>query len=516
MQTSRLLRLTEGRHVTNVLTLSKGPEPPECGCQPYASGYNDDVSGTSDRLPFAGLAILAVLIASLLLALRSSGNEYAWLLHRAQMHVERAERTDAVAIYREAAQRRPEDPRPHLELAKVYLGWGRLEEAMEAVADAEELGGDRAELSRLRVLIHAEYAESATRDKLSHWEAVVGQGETLLSQASENHEACKALADAYLALREWGAARSVYEELLGSNPEDAMARERLGVLLVGFEPVALDHLRLVGTALSETLLTGLENDRAVDEEGYVHALAGRILVKHQEWGLAVRHLGRAVAYAPDYADGHAYLGHALDRVGYEDEARSHLLEAVELAPTSVVAHAFLGLHYDRRGDASRARVEYETAYDLAPQNPALCVEIGQTWVSARRYVVAELWLREAVTLKPDDPALWEVLTRFYLDHAITSDDRAIRAAERLLALAPKSAEAHDLRGWAAFHAGEHGTAEQHLRRAIELDEELASAYYHLGHLRREQGREREATSAFDRAVDLDTRGTLAELIARSR
>jgi Flp pilus assembly protein TadD len=176
---------------------------------------------------------------------------------------------------------------------------------------------------------------------------------------------------------------------------------------------------------------------------------------------------------------------------------------------------FLGLHYDRSDDTTAARAQYETAYDLAPRNPAICVEIGQTWVAEGRYVAAEIWLREAVLLRPSDPGLWVILARFYLDHNIASKDRAIEATDTLLTLAPDDAVAHDLRAWAALQVGDYETVEEHLRRSMELDSQLASAHYHLGLLRSDQGRRSEAEEAFTRAIDLDTTGEFVLLVERA-
>jgi Flp pilus assembly protein TadD len=371
-------------------------------------------------------------------------------------------------------------------------------------------------LERLHVLIHARTAEDTPGDRLSHWEAVVEHGEPLLRLEPHDQEARRVLARAYLQLREWRAARSLYEELVLSDPTDELAREQLGALLLGDDPAAFEHLYASGTELSKRLLALFESGPTMDEPAYLHALIGRILIEHQEWALAARRLERAVDRHPGYADAHAHLGHALDRMGYRAEARTHLLEAIELAPRSAVAHTFLGLHYDRWGDAAAARAEYEKAYDLAPDNPAICVEIGQSWIAEGRYVAAEIWLRQAVSLRPDDPALWEILARFYLNHNITANDCAIKAAERLLELVPDRARAHDLRGWAAFQTGRYQAAERYLQRAIELDATLASAYYHLGLLWNAQGSEHKADEAFQRAVDLDTTGTLVPLVERAR
>jgi Flp pilus assembly protein TadD len=202
-------------------------------------------------------------------------------------------------------------------------------------------------------------------------------------------------------------------------------------------------------------------------------------------------------------------------MGYPDKARLHLLRAVELVPDSAVAHTFLGLHYDRLGNVAAARAEYEIAYDLDPENPATCVEIGHTWAAERRYVAAEIWLQEAISLQPNDPALWQTLTRFYLDHNITGEGQGVEAATELLALVPNDARAHDLRGWAALQVGSYDTARDSLLQAASLDPMLASTHYHLGLLWAAQSEYQKAQGAFIRALDLDTTGELLPFVERA-
>lgn len=486
------------------------------GCQCLTPRYNDGVSGLFDRRSFVGVATLAFLIAGLVLGLRSCRNEYAQLLRRGKLHANRQERTAAVAVYRQAASLHPHDPHPHLELAQVYFDWGRSEQALEALSAAERLGAELAEVERLRVRVHARAARTTVRDRLSHWQAVADHAQRVLQLEPSDAETRMMLAHAYLQLRKGPAAQSAYEEVLVSNPSDAEARERLGALMLGDDPKAIEHLSVSGTELSKRLLTTFMEGSTMGESSYVHAKLGRVLIEREEWALAAHHLERATLDRPDYSDARAYLGHALDQMGYREAAESQLMKAVNVAPMSVIARVFLGLHHDRWGDTKAARLEYEKAHDMAPRNPAICVEVGQTWAAEGRYVAAEIWLREAVSLRPHDPALWEVLARFYLDRNITSSNRATEAVERLVQLSPNSAQAHDLRGWAAFQTGRYETAESHLQRAIALDASLAPAYYHLGLLRSAQGRESEANEAFDRAVDLDTTGELIPLVERAR
>ena len=475
---------------------------------------NQNVLNGFDRRPVVLLA-LAFLLAGLVLTLRPTHSRYLELLRRAEDHAEALERTAAVAAYEEAARIHPHASLPHLSLARLYLDWGRTDEALNAVAKAERRGAKLIDVERLRVTIYASRAETLATAKPAAWEAVVEHAQRLLPLDPESEETLHTLAQAYLGLREWEAACSVYNDLLRLNSNDARAHERLGALLLGQESSAVEHLRLAGSELSRQLLAVFAEMGSVAAPAYVSTRAGRALIEEQEWSLAARQLRRAVSHRPDYADAHMYLGHALDQMGYPEDASPHLLKAAEVAPSSPVAHTLLGLHYDRLGDPSAARAEYEAAYDLGPENPALCVEIGQTWAAEGRYVAAEIWLREAVSLRPGDPGLWEILARFYLDHNINADDEAVRAAKKLLELVPDSATAHDLRGWAAFQIGDYETAREHLDRAIELDPEGASAHYHLGLLERAKGRSEEARETFIRAIDLDTTGRFITLVQRA-
>ena len=489
----------------------------DTSCTLPVCGYNGGVSRTPDRHSFIAVLLLLLLAAGLLLLLGPTPMPYVGFLRQGDEHAAGAERSAAVAAYREAAHLRPTDPAPHLRLAQVYLDWGCTEEALAALAEAERL--DRPDRLRVRpdgyVGTPGQTARSlwvAATVARADWPAVVVHARRLLALAPQDRDARLTLARAYLQLQEWDRARAEYELLLRADPADALAHERLGALMIGDGPAAIQHLFAARTDLAGRLLAALGEASAAGDPAYTRMLVGRVLFEEREWALAAHQFERALAGAPGYSDAHAYLGHALDQMGRPEEARSHLLRAVELAPDSAVARTFLGLHDDRLGDVSAARAEYEAAYDLDPQNAALCVEIGQTWAAEDRYVAAEIWLVQAVSLQPEDPALWEALARFYVDHQIAGGGRAVEAAARWVELAPGDARAQDVRGWAAFQAGDYGTARASLLRAIALDPALAVAHYHLGRLWAAQGAAQQAREAFARALDLDTTGELAPLV----
>jgi tetratricopeptide (TPR) repeat protein len=462
---------------------------------------------TGHRFLLAPLS-LALLVLALLLLLRPPDQAYRAYLRQGDADVAVGERTAAVVAYEQAAQLRPQASEPHLRLAELYLAWGRAAEALDALAQAERLGalsdeGER--LARLRAQAHAAQAD---------WPAVVEQAHRLLTFVEDDRDARLLLAHAYVELRAWDAASAEYESLLASDPTDTLAHERLGALGYGHDPAAIQHLFSAQTSLSTLLLEALESP-GVEDPAYASAVFGQVLFEAEEWALASRQFERALSYSPGYSDAHAYLGYALDQMRYPDEAYPHLALAVELAPDSAVPHLFLGLHYEQRGDSAAARAEYEAAYDIDPENPATSVAIGRVWTVEGRYETAEVWLTHAVSLAPDDPIVLEILTRFYLEHNIISEDRGITAASRLAELAPADARAHDLQGWAALQVGEYSVAEESLMRALSLDPSLASAHYHLGLLWQLRGDSGRAEESFERALDLDTTGRLAPLVERA-
>ncbi|HDQ72878.1 MAG TPA: tetratricopeptide repeat protein [Chloroflexi bacterium] len=462
-----------------------------------------DLPNLRRALSFVLLALLAI---SLSFVLGTTHTPYADLVRQGDALAERTYRTAAIAAYREAAQLRPDDPLPHIQQARVYLDWGRPGAALDALTEAKRREADVVTLAQLRLRAHV-----ARED----WPAVVEQAQALRRQTPQDRDVQHALANAYVQMRDWDAARRAYEALLQADPTEPIAHERLGALLAGQDAIAIQHLYTAQTELARQLLDTLQAEDTVGDPAYTSALLGRTLMAAEQWALAVRHLARAVEIAPHYADAHVYLGHALDQMALPKEAYPHLIRGVALAPDSVPARTLLGLHYDRQGDYAAARTEYEAAYDLDPQSAALCVEIGQTWIAERRYNVAEIWFREALDLRPNDPVYWEILTRFYLEHELTIEERAIEAAETLLALAPESALAHDLRGWAAFQVGDDAAAAEFLQRALALNPYLASAHYHQGLLYHAQGARENARAAFTRALDLDTSSNLTPRVQRS-
>lgn len=90
-----------------------------------------------------------------------------------------------------------------------------------------------------------------------------------------------------------------------------------------------------------------------------------------------------------------------------------------------------------------------------------------------------------------------------LYHAYDLLDAARVAYRNAATLRPDDPRWPYLLGLAAQQAGDHALAEEHLRRALELDAGSVPAWLHLGDVQLEQNRVDEATASYRRGLELD-------------
>ncbi|NLE43564.1 MAG: tetratricopeptide repeat protein [Chloroflexi bacterium] len=448
---------------------------------------------------------LLVVLLSVVAILGPTNQPYLELLFQADAHARRLERTAAIATYQQAADLMPGFPQAHLGMARVYVSWNRVPDAITSLNEAEHRGAPPIEVGRLRLEVLR---------RQGNWSSVLELASVLSSLTPGDRYSLHALGDALLHTRNWVGARVIYQRLIADDPSDSRAQERLGILLLG-RAEASQYLYAAHTELADQLIATLSGPGAASEPAYMFTQQSVILLAAREWPLAVRLLEHALELSPAYPDALVYLGYALDQMDREEEAERRLLEAVALAPESVVAHTMLGMHYRGTGRLREARAHFETAYDLDPTNAALCVEIGHTWAEEGRYAAAEIWYEEAVSLEPAASVFWSTLATFYVTNGIDVPNRGTAAASRYVELAPDDALAHDLLGWAQYQQGNFTAARAALERAITIDSELASAHFHLGQVMRELGAWVEVSALFQRAIDLDTDGVYEQQVART-
>ena len=152
----------------------------------------------------------------------------------------------------------------------------------------------------------------------------------------------------------------------------------------------------------------------------IHFVAGQVALFRKEHGNAIAAAERAIEYAPNYADGYAFLAWALNYTGRQAEAEKALQVAMRLNPISPAAY------HDTQGEIRFIKGQYDKAIEAF--NTAL--QINPTHMRARMWLIATLvqsgnleesqWQVDELLLTHPDFSLSR------LDHAFPFKDPSIR------------------------------------------------------------------------------------------
>jgi tetratricopeptide (TPR) repeat protein len=470
------------------------------------------ITGMADSLqrkevedgPVAWVWPLLVAVSLFLLAQSGSvpGHErLAQLLSRGQAHQAAREYAAAIRNYQEAGRVAPALALPLVRIGQVYLAQHRYPLAIGMFLQALSLEGTRSE-----ALLGLAESYAAQGD----WERAAGAAREALAWVPGWREARLLLGRAQLERGDYDQATRAFADVLAGEEDEPLAHYYLGLLLAADEAeAARRHLQaaIAGSPQSadaETALSALDEAEAAPDRPAALIRLGVLYLRLGELSLAQRAFAAAAAETPTYAEAYAYLGRTKALRG--EPAMDDFRAALALEPDLVLGHYFLGSYYRAQGLNDLAEEEFWTAYRQDPDNAALCSAMATVYVGRGDYASAEEWLLAAVERVPQDPAFQLLLAHFYVDHIYQVQEKGVEAASRAVELAPQSAEAHDLLGWAYFLVDDFAHAEESLRRALDLDGYFAAAHYHLGALLEARGDRSGARAAYLRAVDLDTTG----------
>jgi tetratricopeptide (TPR) repeat protein len=168
-------------------------------------------------------------------------------------------------------------------------------------------------------------------------------------------------------------------------------------------------------------------------------------------------------------------------------AEQLLRAAIDIDESGVKARTALGDLNGRQSKFEEAISEFERVLatpegkDYTPAKTLLAHALTIT----KNYDRAESLLREVLEKQPADA---DALKRLFgLAVAVKAPEKAVPAFEAALAAAPRDAELHSQVGEWLAQLDQHAEAEAALRKAIELQPDLAPAHYRLGFQQNRKG-----------------------------
>jgi tetratricopeptide (TPR) repeat protein len=414
--------------------------------------------------------------------------------------------TEGLNALQDAYAREPWNTDRAITAGLSALAAGDYETAKTALTVAANNGGWT---SDLHISVGDAYNGSGSLDEaIPHWEAA-------LPDNLDNAYLLSKLATAYETKGRYPEASAVLRSLVALEPDNAIARYRYGLVLSLIDPAAASqHLAIAAgldksvepfaQSLNSAVAAGLD----AQDDAAKYGIIGYTLIGLREYPLAKAALLHAIEKRSDFADAYAYLGLAEDEMG--NDGMYAYQRALEINKDLPVAHYLIGLHYRRTGENQKAIEPLQTAFDLDPANAAAAAELGNTYVALADLAEAENWYRQSVRVATEDGNFWLLLAQFYINNELKVEGDGLLSAQQAAQLLPESATAQDTLGFALYLNSDYTNAETSLLKAIELDPNLASAYFHLGLLYLDTERTAEAKQYLDNAVGLDAGGPIAE------
>jgi len=241
----------------------------------------------------------------------------------------------------------------------------------------------------------------------------------------------------------------------------------------------------------------------------LHRAKGDVLAEAGRYAEARTEFEAALAKEDDLGT-RFRLGETLRKMRLFDEAMA-VLDKLQAADKDYPGLALeRGILYAEMGQSERALEMYNAALQKAPNDVDLKLRVGATQVIAGHPDEAEKILREVLKDRAASADANHFLGRaLLLKGGATAE--AIRFLDRATEIDANRAEYYLYVGWAANELNQVQRAEQAISRALELDRELADAYWQRAVLLHKQARTLDALA--DLQVALEKRPSRYEAYA---
>jgi len=210
-------------------------------------------------------------------------------------------------------------------------------------------------------------------------------------------------------------------------------------------------------------------------------LAGMVEISMDRLERAATNLRKAIELAPDYVPSHYLLGRVLYTQNHFDEAIEESKKAITLSPNLVRAYENIGLCYEGKQQPQEAE---------------------------RWYLEAIQWME-----KGGKRSEWPLLDLVAMLIRNNQTERAKPYLAQALEINPQNAQAVFQMGVVLEKSGDLRGALQELKRAIELDPNLETAYYRSAKIHQKLGEAAEAEKDFTRFRVLSTKKHSHSLLA---
>jgi len=366
-----------------------------------------------------------------------------------------------------------------------------------------------------------------TNYELGDYTRAQSNAETILNMDPTNYETQYDLALIYIRQSEFDSAQIMLTQLASSEITDPRVTYYRALLQITFDnheegKKSLKQAKVESQdpELSEKIdillnaYTEYEFAKAA-EELYLSELLARAFNKVEEYEMAIYKLKNILKTRSDLRDAWILFGFAYLNLESYHFALSAFERAYELDSEWPTTQYFLGLTHAEMGNTDDAIIYLN--YALSNNfEPAIVIhqKLADLYLAAEDYTKAVDAYESVLSINDEDINAFVRPIWIYLDY-LNQPAEAFKIAETAAVAFPETAMSYNLLGWSQIGTEDYTEAEKNLKKAIELDSNLAAAYYNLGKLYEIRYRTDMALDAYQKAYELDQNGSIGNLAAQA-
>ena len=387
------------------------------------------------------------------------------LLMLAEMYARQQRWPDTEQTLQKAAAVEPASPQPRIALARFYMSQGKKDRAEQVLVDAKKAMHDKPDGYRL---LGDFYLTTGDQNK------ALAEYAQLLKDHPDDLKLKKVYASTLLDSNRFGDAGQLADEILKKNPKDVDA-------LIVHARVLLSQRRAVDAVQSLETALKLEPDSAVAH--YLLALAA------DQTGDPVRpekELREAVRLRPDLVEAQLALASITIRKQDWDSLNNIGQAVISAQPRAAQGYVLRGMAEVNRKNVAAGEADLKQAIQVAPQNPIGYIRLGELKLAQGRYKEADQLFEQALER---DPGAAEALQSLVASSAAQKQPAAklISRISAQIAKSPNNSAYYALLGVVEAQTRDFANAEQHLRKAMELDPNNLLAFSNLAQVQIAQG-----------------------------
>jgi superkiller protein 3 len=215
----------------------------------------------------------------------------------------------------------------------------------------------------------------------------------------------------------------------------------------------------------------------IPDDKFAAYLWSRVLIEERAYTEAIKLINDLIARGYNDPNAHLSLVTAYRRNGEFEKARDHAFKMVQTFPDNPSAHLRAGLELDFLGEYQQAEKFLRNAVTLAPNDPAILTAakftLARILVKDGKDADAALLLEYVIRTNPRDVDARVELADIH--HKNGKHEAAERILQEALSFDPRNSRAHFLLGKVLTRLGKAAEAEQHFKTFQDLEKSAAGA-----------------------------------------